>query len=159
MPVDEFDARFGGAMSESEIAFARQLKEEINRVLAGGLSFQVFAARLRRELQSILKADLQVGPGAPAALANHMRQSDAAPVPPLTAAEQAFLRDMAGLLTHAVANGLLFSAVVGVIGHDCAEIVLEGSLDAAIGAGFRPKCDGWAELSVAPVGESEGPLA
>jgi hypothetical protein len=78
---------------------------------------------------------------------------------PMTESERAFLRDVQATIEFSLRNGLSFPVVVGAIHHDCAEIARDlFDLNQAKARGFRPKVEGYSQLSPDDFGGEEEPL-
>ena len=74
---------------------------------------------------------------------------------PMSDNEVQFLRDMEGLITFAIANGLSFPLVLNMITHDLDEIARRGGSLDSLSQGFRPKMTGFADINQECVGEAE----
>ncbi len=78
---------------------------------------------------------------------------------PMTEEEVRFLRDVQGFIEFAIRNGLSFPVVVAAVGYDMNELARDlFDLPQAKVRGFRPKVDGYCEISEADFGESDEPL-
>lgn len=78
---------------------------------------------------------------------------------PMSAAEVTFLRDVQGLIEHAIRNGLSFPMVISALGHDINGVVRYGcELEQARSEHFKPKSEGFSRIDADSVGESDESL-
>jgi hypothetical protein len=72
---------------------------------------------------------------------------------PMSDDEREFLKDVKGFVDYALRNGLSFSVVLSVLGHDFNGIIFHGGLAEAKERSFLPKVTGKSVLDESSVGE------
>lgn len=76
----------------------------------------------------------------------------------ISGAEVTFLEDSDGLIDWVTRNGVSFSVVLGILGHDVSELARD-EFDLEVTTGPKrcvfPKVTGWAKRNAEPVGEAD----
>lgn len=175
--VENLKQRFAGQMSEGEQQMVARLRNLVRATLDGGGSFAsvaslmwsdfAFLRKFKYDVDAAIAAGFEPMAGAlvtgkpsmSGAIASNSRINTEPSSPehkPLSELERTFLEDINGLIDFVTRNGVDFTVVLQVLGHDVGELFHHDfSLEKTLADGVLPKVDGWAKLNVEPVGQVE----
>jgi hypothetical protein len=155
--TERLKEKFAGEFSEAEKRLCARIVESIEATLDGHWSFEIEMVFLWADLEGLRRfgfdADAVEAAGGLPLNPKPKAQAEHASLNPL---ERAFLEDAKGLIDWATRNGVSFSVVLQVLGHDIGEIARHDfSLEKTITEGFvDPKVSGWAKRNSELIGES-----
>ncbi len=154
---------FAGNMSEVEQRICDYFLHFIQAALDGQINFRDAMSHLWEELRTLRAVDYDLES---AVVLKRLGSSEfASPVasnqnhvsPELSLEERAFLEDAEGLIDWVTRNGVSFSVVLQILGHDLSELERDGfSLETTVVKRcVHPKVSGWASRNAEPVGEAD----
>jgi hypothetical protein len=149
-----------GQMTPGEQRFCRDVTAATQATLNGHVAMEDFLGALWKDLNEIADRQLDVDAaferGFQPAVTNLVALGSGSSKRATTEEERAFLHDIIGLVEFACRNGLNFSLVFSILGHDVNEIMQHGgNLERARSqAIFAPKVSGWAKRNAEHVGET-----
>ena len=161
--AERIKRKFGGNLSEIEQRVCEHFVQRLQAALNGQMSFSDAMSDLWRELRILRAADYELTNASEmtslnAPIENVTGSSSGSQVAiELTSSERAFLEDAEGLIDWVTRNGVSFSVVLQILGHDLSELERDGfSLETAVSTRFvHPKVTGWARRNTDPVGEAD----
>ncbi|HZL35294.1 MAG TPA: hypothetical protein VFC78_08285 [Tepidisphaeraceae bacterium] len=157
--AESLKQKLAGELSEGERRVGANFRDSLRATLNGGRSFHEEMVKLWTELDVLRRFGFEVDDAIASGKYNPFRVEElelhGSALPP-TIAEKDFLLDADGLIDWVVRNGVSFSTVLAILGHDIAEIARhQFSLDETLADFVSPKVTGWAKRNTEPVGEPE----
>ena len=143
-------ATFGDRLTHSEVTLLQNLQKLFSSVLQAKKGFGIVVETVAAKLSPAADAD-QSAANNPAnvdiqSLINMIAEGAQLPsdrvISPMTEREREFSENAIGAIDFVIRNSIGFGLIANVLGHDLAEILHHGSLDAI--PGFCPKVSGWA---------------
>jgi hypothetical protein len=161
--TERLKERFAGQLSEGEAQLCSKFQQSFRATLNGQRSFKSEIVFLWAQLHKLRKFNFDVeeaitsGEFDPASAEwSRLDQAAHATASNLSIAEEAFLEDALGLIDWVVRNGVRFTLVLEVLGHDIGEISHHDfSLENTLADFVKPKVSGWARRNADPVGEAD----
>ena len=156
--------KFVGNLSDGEQQVCEKFRNSIGAALSGQQSFKRSSngslARIVRASGFDYDVDKAIASGVfdPEGPERGSAPQDGEDTVALSTAEKAFLEDAEGLIEWTIRNGVSFTVVLQILGHDIHELARdEFDLEKAMGPGRRvsPKVTGWARRNLEPVGEAD----
>ena len=163
--TDNLKQRFAGDLSEGERQVCASFRDLLHAAVSGQIGFRDAISGLWSGLAAVREFHYDVEKAIASGTfdptvrrkVTTLREGAFAPTP-LTGAERTFLEDADGLIDWSTRNGVSFSVVLQILGHDVSELARDDfHLEKTLGPGrcVTPKVTGWANRNAEPVGEAD----
>ena len=163
--TENLKQRFAGDLSEEEKLVCTRFRDFLRAALSGQIGFRDALKGLLTDLD-VLRAfhydvDKAIASGKfhlATTIPEAMSRRKVLTPTPLSGVERTFLEDAEGLIDWVTRNGVSFSVLLGILGHDVGELAVDDfQLEKTLGPGrgVLPKVTGWARQNSEPVGEAD----